>query len=336
MDAVNRLCKILKKEFRRKPRERVKAMQFAVENLHKSFGEKQVLKDVSFSTESGKAFGLLGRNGAGKTTTIRIIMDVFPADSGKVLLNGEPMVREKVNVGYLPEERGLYPKVNNSGTAGVSGKTSRVIRLHDAKENSMKWLRRLSMDEYANKKLDTLSKGNQQKIQLTAALVSDPDFVILDEPFSGLDPVNAMLLKDVVRELIDSGKIVLFSSHQMNYVEEFCDSIAILHHGRNRSVRSIRELRHAKGRNNWLIQTGETEKALRFCRESLSGLVKNVRAVKEGAAVELVQEGRESELLSAVASSGLTVDGVQLLTPTLNDIFVAATGDDETEGSEGK
>ena len=310
-------------------------MQFAVENLHKSFGEKQVLKDVSFSTESGKAFGLLGRNGAGKTTTIRIIMDVFPADSGKVLLNGEPMVREKVNVGYLPEERGLYPKVNILEQLVYLGRL-RGMTAHDAKENSMKWLRRLSMDEYANKKLDTLSKGNQQKIQLTAALVSDPDFVILDEPFSGLDPVNAMLLKDVVRELIDSGKIVLFSSHQMNYVEEFCDSIAILHHGEIVLSGSIRELRHAKGRNNWLIQTGETEKALRFCRESLSGLVKNVRAVKEGAAVELVQEGRESELLSAVASSGLTVDGVQLMTPTLNDIFVATTGDDGTEGSEGK
>ena len=310
-------------------------MQFAVENLHKSFGEKQVLKDVSFSTESGKAFGLLGRNGAGKTTTIRIIMDVFPADSGKVLLNGEPMVREKVNVGYLPEERGLYPKVNILEQLVYLGRL-RGMTAHDAKENSMKWLRRLSMDEYANKKLDTLSKGNQQKIQLTAALVSDPDFVILDEPFSGLDPVNAMLLKDVVRELIDSGKIVLFSSHQMNYVEEFCDSIAILHHGEIVMSGSIRELRHAKGRNNWLIQTGETEKALRFCRESLSGLVKNVRAVKEGAAVELIQEGRESELLSAVASSGLTVDGVQLMTPTLNDIFVATTGDDETEGSEGK
>ena len=310
-------------------------MQFAVENLHKSFGEKQVLKDVSFSTESGKAFGLLGRNGAGKTTTIRIIMDVFPADSGNVLLNGEPMVREKVNVGYLPEERGLYPKVNILEQLVYLGRL-RGMTAHDAKENSMKWLRRLSMDEYANKKLDTLSKGNQQKIQLTAALVSDPDFVILDEPFSGLDPVNAMLLKDVVRELIDSGKIVLFSSHQMNYVEEFCDSIAILHHGEIVLSGSIRELRHAKGRNNWLIQTGETEKALRFCRESLSGLVKNVRAVKEGAAVELVQEGRESELLSAVASSGLTVDGVQLITPTLNDIFVATTGDDGTEGSEGK
>ncbi len=311
-------------------------MQFAVESLHKSFGEKQVLKDVSFSTESGKAFGLLGRNGAGKTTTIRIIMDVFPADSGKVMLDGKPMVREKTNIGYLPEERGLYPKVAILEQLIYLGKL-RGMTAHDARENSMKWLRRLSMDEYANQKLDTLSKGNQQKIQLTAALVSNPDFVILDEPFSGLDPVNAMLLKDVVRELIESGKIVLFSSHQMNYVEEFCDSIAILHHGEIVLSGSIRELRRTKGRSRWLIQTTDTEKAIHFCRDSLSGLVKNVHAVKEGTAVELLHEGGEHELLSAVGASGLPVDGVQLITPTLNDIFVeATTGDDEAEGSESK
>ena len=312
-------------------------MQFAVEGLHKSFGQKQVLRDVSFSTESGKAFGLLGRNGAGKTTTIRIIMDVFPADSGKVLLDGAPMVREKINIGYLPEERGLYPKVNILEQLIYLGRLQGMTA-HDAKANSMKWLERLGMEEHANKKLETLSKGNQQKIQLTAALISDPNFVILDEPFSGLDPVNAMLLKDVVRELINSGKIVLFSSHQMNYVEEFCDSIAILHHGEIVLSGSIRELRRAKGRSRWLIQTEETEKALRFCRESLSDVVKNAHAVKEGAAVELLHEGGEAALFAAVSTSGLIVDGVQLITPTLNDIFVEATtgDDDEAEGSEDK
>ena len=312
-------------------------MQFAVEGLHKSFGQKQVLRDVSFSTESGKAFGLLGRNGAGKTTTIRIIMDVFPADSGKVLLDGAPMVREKINIGYLPEERGLYPKVNILEQLIYLGRLQGMTA-HDAKANSMKWLERLGMEEHANKKLETLSKGNQQKIQLTAALISDPNFVILDEPFSGLDPVNAMLLKDVVRELINSGKIVLFSSHQMNYVEEFCDSIAILHHGEIVLSGSIRELRRAKGRSRWLIQTEETEKALRFCRESLSDVVKNAHAVKEGAAVELLHEGGEAALFAAVGTSGLIVDGVQLITPTLNDIFVEATtgDDDEAEGSEDK
>ena len=310
-------------------------MKFAVEDLRKSFGEKQVLRDVSFSTESGRAFGLLGRNGAGKTTAIRIIMDVFPADSGRVLLDGKPMVREKVNVGYLPEERGLYPKVGILEQLLYLGRLRGLTR-HDARKNAIKWLSRLSMEEYAGKKLDTLSKGNQQKIQLVAALVSEPDFVILDEPFSGLDPVNAMLLKDVVRELIDSGKIVLFSSHQMNYVEEFCDSIAILHHGEIVLSGSIRALRRSRGRNRWLIQAGEPEKAADFCRERLSELVENVTLGKEGVTVDLRREEEAGALLSAIGQSGLAVDGVQLVTPTLNDIFVEATTADEAEGSEGK
>ncbi len=310
-------------------------MKFAVEDLRKSFGEKQVLRDVSFSTESGRAFGLLGRNGAGKTTAIRIIMDVFPADGGRVLLDGKPMVREKVNVGYLPEERGLYPKVGILEQLLYLGRLRGLTR-HDARKNAIKWLSRLSMEEYAGKKLDTLSKGNQQKIQLVAALVSEPDFVILDEPFSGLDPVNAMLLKDVVRELIDSGKIVLFSSHQMNYVEEFCDSIAILHHGEIVLSGSIRALRRSRGRNRWLIQAGEPEKAADFCRERLSELVENVTLGKEGVTVDLRREEEAGALLSAIGQSGLAVDGVQLVTPTLNDIFVEATTADEAEGSEGK
>lgn len=310
-------------------------MKFAVEDLRKSFGEKQVLRDVSFSTESGRAFGLLGRNGAGKTTAIRIIMDVFPADGGRVLLDGKPMVREKVNVGYLPEERGLYPKVGILEQLLYLGRLRGLTR-HDARKNAIKWLSRLSMEEYAGKKLDTLSKGNQQKIQLAAALVSEPDFVILDEPFSGLDPVNAMLLKDVVRELIDSGKIVLFSSHQMNYVEEFCDSIAILHHGEIVLSGSIRALRRSRGRNRWLIQAGEPEKAADFCRERLSELVENVTLGKEGVTVDLRREEEAGALLSAIGQSGLAVDGVQLVTPTLNDIFVEATTADEAEGSEGK
>ena len=206
-------------------------MKLELLNIYKSFGEKKVLTDLSFSAESGKAFGILGRNGAGKTTTIRILMDVFPADSGRVLLDGKPIDYTKVGIGYLPEERGLYPKkaiieqlVYFAELKGMSRK--------DATRSVDTWLERLGMTEYRNKRLDTLSKGNQQKIQLITALAHDPHIVILDEPFSGLDPVNAMLLKDVVKEQITLGKIVLFSSHQMNYIEEFCDQIAILNQGK--------------------------------------------------------------------------------------------------------
>ena len=205
-------------------------MILELKNIEKSFGEKKVLTGVSFKAEGGKAFGLLGRNGAGKTTSIRILMDVFPANSGEVLMDGKPIDYRKVGIGYLPEERGLYPKKTIIDQLTYFAELKGMS--HKAAVKSVDyWLERLGMMEYLNKRLDTLSKGNQQKIQLVTALAHDPDIVILDEPFSGLDPVNAMLLKDVVKEQISKGKIVLFSSHQMSYIEEFCDSIAIINAG---------------------------------------------------------------------------------------------------------
>ena len=299
-------------------------MQFAVENLHKSFGEKHVLRNVSFSTESGKAFGLLGRNGAGKTTSIRIIMDVFPADSGRVLLDGKPMVREKVNIGYLPEERGLYPKVNILEQLVYLGRL-RGLSAHDAKENSMKWLRRLDMDQFANKKLDTLSKGNQQKIQLTAALVSNPDFVILDEPFSGLDPVNAMLLKDVVKEQIERGKIVLFSSHQMHYIEEFCDDIAILRKGKVALAGGLHDIKRNYVRDRLIVRT-ETPEPIRQdlkdrCMDMPDG----------GLMIQLADPGEKREMMRLLTER-YELDEVKVFEPSLNDIFVQYAGDTEEKG----
>ncbi|MCQ2489683.1 MAG: ATP-binding cassette domain-containing protein, partial [Clostridia bacterium] len=205
-------------------------MILEVKDITKNFGEKSVLKGISFSAQSGEALGLLGRNGAGKTTTIRIIMQLFPPNSGEVLVDGKPLSIREINVGYMPEERGLYPKKKIMEQliyfAELKGVSKDV-----AIERANKLLDRLQMTEYKDAKLETLSKGNQQKIQLVTTLISNPDIVILDEPFSGLDPVNAMLLKDVVRELIADGKIVIFSSHQMNYIEEFCNNIVIINGG---------------------------------------------------------------------------------------------------------
>lgn len=199
-------------------------MQLELRDIHKSFGEKQVLTGVSLSAQSGRAFGLLGRNGAGKTTTIRILMDVFPSDSGEVTIDGRPIDYAKIGIGYLPEERGLYPKKKIIDQLVYFAELKGMSYAAAVKSIDY-WLGRLEMSEYRNKRLDTLSKGNQQKIQLITAIAHNPEIVILDEPFSGLDPVNAMLLKDVVREEIANGKIVLFSSHQMNYIEEFCDAL---------------------------------------------------------------------------------------------------------------
>ena len=234
-------------------------MQLELNNIKKSFGEKEVLRGISFKAESGKAFGLLGRNGAGKTTTIRILMNVFPADEGNILIDGKPIDHKSIGIGYLPEERGLYPKkliidqlVYFAELKGMSAR--------DAVKSIDYWLDRLGMTEYRNKRLDTLSKGNQQKIQLITALAHDPHIVILDEPFSGLDPVNAMLLKDVVKEQIAGSKIVLFSSHQMNYIEEFCDSIAIINKG---------EI--AIGGELYDIKRTEQENAIAGARRSMVG-----------------------------------------------------------------
>lgn len=205
-------------------------MKLEVKNITKSFGETNVLKGISFSVESGKALGLLGRNGAGKTTTIRILMDVFHANSGEITLDSKPFDPRRVQIGYLPEERGLYPKrkileqmVYLAMLRGISRKNAVI--------NARHWLERLEVLPYEDKLLETLSKGNQQKVQLASTLVCNPEIVILDEPFSGLDPVNSQILQDVVQELIRDGKIVIFSSHQMSYVEEFCEDIVIINHG---------------------------------------------------------------------------------------------------------
>ena len=194
-------------------------MKLEVKEIRKSFGDTEVLHGISFRVESGKALGLLGRNGAGKTTTIRVLMDVFHPNAGCVLADGKPFIPKEHKIGYLPEERGLYPQKKVLDQM-VYLAALRGMGTKEARESGKWWLDRLEIGEYADRKLETLSKGNQQKVQLAQTLICDPDIIILDEPFSGLDPVNSQILKDVVREQILKGRLVIFSSHQMGYVEE--------------------------------------------------------------------------------------------------------------------
>lgn len=305
-------------------------MTFEVRELYKHFGAKQVLEGVGFGTSSGRALGLLGRNGAGKTTTIRIIMNVFPADSGEILIDGVAFHRDELRVGYLPEEHGLYPKVPVRDQLVYLGKL-RGMTGRDAKASAIKWLDRLGMREYEVKKLDTLSKGNQQKIQLAAALVTNPDLIILDEPFSGLDPVNAVLLKDVVKELIAQGRIVLFSSHQMNYVEEFCDSIAILDNGKITLAGSITEIKRSYDRSLFVVHTSESEALTEYCRSAMSGWL-NAVTIRDGAVfIHMKEEKMKSDVMGRLASSGRDIDSIAVYEPSLSDIFVHTVGDDEPE-----
>ncbi|MBS5873158.1 MAG: ATP-binding cassette domain-containing protein [Clostridiales bacterium] len=299
-------------------------MRLTAENITKSFGAKQVLKGIDLGVESGRALGLLGRNGAGKTTMIRIIMQVFPADNGRVLLDGKPLDTNQIKIGYLPEERGLYPKkvileqlLYFAALRGVSAR--------QAKKDALRLLDRLGMGEYANKKLDTLSKGNQQKIQLIATLICDPQIVILDEPFSGLDPVNAMLLEDLVKECIQQGKIVFFSSHQMNYVEEFCNEIAILNQGKIVLSGNIREIKRGYERNRLLISTRQAENVRQWASALPAELVTQVGEQEGDLLITLSDAGQKDAFLSALTAQGFDIDGFRVYEPSLNDIFVSYT-----------
>ncbi|MBO5260603.1 MAG: ATP-binding cassette domain-containing protein [Agathobacter sp.] len=294
-------------------------MILELKNIEKSFGEKQVLTGISFQAEGGKAFGLLGRNGAGKTTSIRILMDVFPANSGEVLIDGAPIDYTKVQMGYLPEERGLYPKKVIIDQLTYFAELKGMSR-KEAVRSVDYWLGRLGMTEYRNKRLDTLSKGNQQKIQLITALAHDPDIVILDEPFSGLDPVNAMLLKDVVKEQISKGKIVLFSSHQMSYIEEFCDSIAILNSGKVALSGDLREIKRNYVRDRLVVRAENPEPII-------ADFGKNCTVTENGDLMIQLASAEEKKATMKRLVENYDIDEVKVFEPSLNDIFVEYAGD---------
>ena len=289
-------------------------MVLEFKNINKSFGEKKVLTDVSFKAESGRAFGLLGRNGAGKTTSIRILMNVFPSDSGEVLLDGKPLDYDKISFGYLPEERGLYPKKKILDQL-VYFAELKGMNKKDAVKAIDYWLERLEMTEYRNRRLDTLSKGNQQKIQLITALAHEPDIVILDEPFSGLDPVNARLLKDVVNEVVKKGKIVLFSSHQMNYIEEFCDSIAILGGGKVALTGDLKSIKRNYPRNRLILTSADNEQISKDYSDKCVPL-------ENGSFIFTLDSENDKRPVMAELAEKYDIDEIRVYEPSLNDIFI--------------
>lgn len=299
-------------------------MRLEAKNLEKSFGEKRVLRGVSFAAESGRALGLLGRNGAGKTTSIRIVMQVFPPDGGEVLLDGERLHTDRVRIGYLPEERGLYPKKPIFEQLVYFGRLAGLSKKQTV-QNAERLLKRLEVTQYRDKRLETLSKGNQQKIQLVATLIADPQIVILDEPFSGLDPVNAQLLKDVVRELIAQGKIVLFSSHQMNYIEEFCDDIAILHEGEIALSGALRDIKRSFPRNVVDICGTDLVRVQTALRESAPPWLVNMDLQDDTLAVTLRDPADKAALYRALEPCADVLDAVSVREPSLNEIFVHYT-----------
>ncbi|MCI2977037.1 ATP-binding cassette domain-containing protein [[Clostridium] innocuum] len=305
-------------------------MELQVHDLHKSFDGREVLHGISFSISSGKALGLLGRNGAGKSTTIRILMDVFKADQGNMSMNGKTFHAKDYNIGYLPEERGLYPKKKVSKQL-IYLATLRGLSHGEAKANLKKWLKRLGIEEYENRVLDTLSKGNQQKVQLAQTLMCDPDIVILDEPFSGLDPVNSQTLKEVVQEQIQDGKLVIFSSHQMNYVEEFCEDIVILHHGDVVLQGNLKQIKKEYGKNRIVIRALYPKKQeFRELLETQCQELLHIYEEKDGGfIIELQPNVNKRDVLTRMLELEVDLEAFQLYEASLTDIFVSKAGDEE-------
>ena len=300
-----------------------------IKNLTKCFGEKRAVDDLSFTVKEGVAYGFLGRNGAGKTTTIRILMNVFREDSGEALFDGVPAYKESVHIGYLPEERGLYAKRGVLEQLVYFGMLKGLDRRRAESEGKAK-LEEMEATEYTYKKLETLSKGNQQKIQLACAMLGDPDVVILDEPFSGLDPINAQVLKNAVRRQVNEGRTVIFSSHQMAQVEEFCDDICIIDKGHAVLEGNLAAIKRTYPRDLLYIETesdqGHTSnKPLDVLLREQSCVI-NIASRGRGFEVKLNDPTKRSLLLRVLEEADARIDGFYVIEPTLEQIFVEKVG----------
>ncbi len=304
-------------------------MKLEVNNLVKSFNGKEVLHGISFQVTSGKALGLLGRNGAGKTTTIRILMDVFKANKGEILLDGKPFDTKQHRIGYLPEERGMYPKKKVMEQLCYFAQL-KGMKPKEAKVSAKYWLKRLDMESYENRRLDTLSKGNQQKIQLAQTLICNPDIIVLDEPFSGLDPVNSQVLKEVVKELIEQQKLVIFSSHQMNYVEEFCEEIVMLNHGEIVLQGSLKQIKKEYGQNRLLlsVQNYQVTELKAIITQQLANDINMLEVKGDLLMIELKENVTRNTFLQKLLDLQLQIEEFRNYEPELSDIFVWKAGDE--------
>lgn len=298
-------------------------MRLEIKNIHKSFSEIPILKGISFTVNSGEAMGFLGRNGAGKTTTLRALMGVFHQDQGEFLMDGRPFIPSDHKVGYLPEERGLYPKEPIEDQLLYFGK----LRGGDRRallENLEYWLDRVELSAYRKKNLETLSKGNQQKIQIIQTLMNDPDIVILDEPFSGLDPVNSMILKDIIRDLIAQQKLVIFSSHQMNYVEEFCDEITLIDKGEIVLTGNLTKIKQEKGRDRLRITSPNRSDEIRKALLPLGPA--ELAADEESHILHIPGQTDSQIILRTLLEQKIRIDSFSPYYPSLTDIFVETAG----------
>ncbi len=296
-------------------------MALKVNNLAKSYGDKLVVDNLSFSIEEPGVFGLLGTNGAGKTTTIRMMLGMLKKDNGTITWNEKPYNSKEVSTGYLAEERGIYSKFTVLDQLIYFGELKGMTR-KEALKSIEYWLERLEATEYRDKRAEQLSKGNQQKIQFIAALISNPEVLILDEPLSGLDPVNTDLFKDIIKEEIARGKYIIMSSHQMSTIEEFCENLVILNKGKTVLSGNLKEIKKSYGRNHLiLICDGDIKELLE--KANMKILNENQDYIE----LSINSEDEATSLLKEILSRNIQVIRFELREPTLHEIFIEKVGE---------
>ncbi|MDO5028390.1 MAG: ATP-binding cassette domain-containing protein [Bacillota bacterium] len=304
-------------------------MTIKFENIYKSYDDVEILHGLSFLVEAGKPMAFLGRNGAGKTTTIRGFMDVFKFDSGQILIDGRPFSVKDYKIGYLPEERGLYQKHKILDQLIYFSKL-RGIKENPAKKNILQLLEIVGLEKYANKKLETLSKGNQQKVQIVQALMNDPDIIILDEPFSGLDPVNSKILKDLVNDYSRSNKYLIFSSHQMGYVEEMCDDLTLIKDGSIVLSDSIKNIKKEMGKGRIFLEADNmsADNLESYLRSQMPDF--QYSRNKDQLIIDLKGYSKE-KFLQGLLDIQVGLASFGDYQPSLYDIFISTVGGDQDE-----
>ncbi len=296
-------------------------MGLKVQNVSKSFGEKLAVDNISFEINKPGVFGLLGTNGAGKSTTIRMILGIINKDSGNITWNGKEVERKYVNFGYLPEERGIYPKVKICDQLMYLAKL-KGMKKKEAEESMDFWLKRLEVEEYRNLPAEKLSKGNQQKIQFITSVIHNPELLVIDEPFSGLDPVNTELLKSAILELVDKGTYIIMSSHQMASIEEFCTDILILNKGKTVLEGNLKEIKEGyKANKAELITKIDVTDIIQK-----NGL-KIEKELNNQYEISINEESDVQKLLKDLVQKDIVVEKLEIKKPSLNDIFIEKVGD---------
>lgn len=292
-----------------------------LENVSKTFVEKKAVKDISFSLNKPGVFGLLGTNGAGKTTTIRMLLGIIKKDSGEITWNGKKVDRKSVNFGYLPEERGVYPKVKIYDQLMYFAEL-KGMKKQEADAAIKDWAKKLRVEEYMQMPAEKLSKGNQQKIQFMTAVIHNPELVVLDEPFSGLDPVNTELLKNIIIDLVKEEKYVIMSAHQMSTIEEFCSDILILNKGKTVLQGNLREIKDQYPANRVQIETNES------ITENIAKLGLEIENEKNNEyTIKIDNEEQAHNLLNELVKDRKTINKFEITKPTLNDIFIEKVGE---------